>query len=95
MTNKFIRLAIILVPVFFLVLACTSIAFSAKAPTLNNTLTGSFVAQAQETPTPPITEDNSEVGSTDGIIIMGGVIAVIVLLPILLHRNAWVQDDQP
>jgi hypothetical protein len=42
----------------------------------------------QATPTPP-QEDRSEVGSTDEIIIMSGVIAFIVITPILLRRKAW------
>jgi len=45
----------------------------------------------QTTPTPPIEEDHSVVGSTDGIIIMGGVIALIVLVPILVKRKSWMQ----
>ena len=50
----------------------------------------------QITPTPDIQqEDNSEVGSTDEIVIMGGVIAVIVLLPLLIQRKAWMKEDQP
>ena len=48
----------------------------------------------QITPTPLIEEDNSEVGSTDEIAIMGGVIAVIVLVPLLLQRKAWMKKDQ-
>ena len=40
------------------------------------------------TPTPaagPV----SKVGSTDGIMLMGMIIVIIILLPILLHRNVW------
>lgn len=38
------------------------------------------------TPTPPA-EDVSEVGSTDGIVIMGVVIVIIVTLPALFHKK--------
>ena len=38
------------------------------------------------TPTPP-TENVSEVGSTDGIVIMGFVLVIVVTLPVLLHRK--------
>ncbi|HEX5838098.1 MAG TPA: hypothetical protein VFY26_09710 [Anaerolineales bacterium] len=42
----------------------------------------------QATPTQP-QEDRSEIGSTDEIAIMGGVIALIVIVPIFLRRNSW------
>jgi hypothetical protein len=38
------------------------------------------------TPTPPV-ENVSEVGSTDGIVIMGFVLVVIVTLPVLFHKR--------
>jgi len=43
----------------------------------------------QTTPTPPAKEDQSVVGSTDGIVIMGGVITLIILIPILANRKLW------
>lgn len=95
--NKLIRPAIIVASAIFLALACTVVAFSTKAPVLNNTVSAAFLAQVQETPTPPVEveeEDNSEVGSTDEIVIMGGVIAVIVLLPLLFRREAWIKNGQ-
>lgn len=95
--NKLIRPAIIALSVIFLVLACTVVAFSAKAPLLNNTVGAAFMAQVQETPTPSVEvekEDNSEVGSTDEIVIMGGVIALIVLLPLLFRREAWIKNGK-
>ena len=42
----------------------------------------------QTTPTPQ-EEDRSEIGSTDEIVIMGGVIAFIIILPIVLRRKSW------
>ena len=42
----------------------------------------------QATPTPP-QEDRSEIGSTDEIAIMGGVIALIIIVPILMKRSSW------
>ena len=91
--NKLIRPAIILASAIFLTLACAVVAFSTKAPVLNNTTAAAFVLQVQETPTPQVEEDNSEVGSTDEIVIMGGVIAAIVLLPLLLRREVWMKND--
>jgi hypothetical protein len=53
---------------------------------------GSTLAAAafflQTTPTPEQV-DRSEIGSTDGIVVMGFVLVVIVILPILLRRKAW------
>jgi hypothetical protein len=42
----------------------------------------------QTTPTPQV-QDQSEVGSTDQIVIMGGVIALIIFAPIFISRKAW------
>ncbi len=44
---------------------------------------------AQSTATPPAVGDRSEIGSTDGIVIMGVVIVMIVVVPILLRRKSW------
>lgn len=43
-------------------------------------------ALQQVTPTPTV-EDLSEIGSTDGILIMGIVIVVIVVTPVLFRRK--------
>jgi len=42
----------------------------------------------QTTPTPQVI-DHSEMGSTDEIVIMGGVIVLIIFFPILLTRKSW------
>ncbi len=42
--------------------------------------------RAQVTATPKV-EDQSQVGSTDGIVIMGFVIVVIALTPVLLRKK--------
>ena len=51
--------------------------------------TAAFLLQATATPPP---EDRSEIGSTDGIIIMGFVIVLIVIIPILLQRKSWMES---
>jgi hypothetical protein len=56
-----------------------------------STTTGYFL---QTTPTPPAEEDRSEVGSTDGIVVMGGVIALIVLISIIVKRTSWMPTEQ-
>ncbi len=45
-------------------------------------------AQYQITPT-PTPEGISHPGSTDGIMLMGIIIVIIVLLPIVLRRDTW------
>jgi hypothetical protein len=45
----------------------------------------------QNTPT-PTEADGSVAGSTDGIVWMGIVIALIVLLPLLLNRTIWTRE---
>jgi hypothetical protein len=45
----------------------------------------------QEPTATPQTEDLSEIGSTDGIIVLGGVLVLIVIVPIFFYRKAWMQ----
>ncbi len=45
----------------------------------------------QTTPTPQA-EDNSEIGSTDGIVAMGGVIALIIFIPIAVRYKYWARN---
>jgi hypothetical protein len=46
----------------------------------------------QPTSTPQV-EDVSEIGSTDGIIVLGGVIVLIVLVPIFFYRKSWIHTS--
>ena len=41
----------------------------------------------------PQAQDISEIGSTDGIIVLGGVIVLIVLVPIFLYRKSWMHTS--
>jgi len=92
--KKLIRPAIIFALTIFLALSCAMIAFSTKPPIPKGSTGAALLMQI--TPTPDVQqEDNSEVGSTDEIVVMGGVIAVIVLLPLLFQRKAWMKEDQP
>jgi hypothetical protein len=45
-------------------------------------------AALYQTPT-PTPQPVSQVGSTDGIMLMSLVIAIIILLPIVLHKSTW------
>ena len=48
-----------------------------------------LVLQPTSTPKP---KDLSEIGSTDGIVFMGIIIALIIIVPILLHRKSWMEN---
>ncbi len=70
------------------------IALFSAAVTYTTKISGSGYSSStalllQTTPTPPAEEDQSVVGSTDGIVIMGGVITLIILIPILAKRKLW------
>jgi len=73
-----------------LVLALFSAALTHSAPPAmqGNLAAAAFFLQPTTTPEP---QDLSEIGSTDGIIVMGFVIALIVLIPILLRRKSWLE----
>jgi len=90
--NRLIRPAIIAVLMTFLAFSCAMIAFSTK-PSLQQNQPGAALF-TQTTSSPPVEEDRSEVGSTDGIILMGGVIVLIVLIPILVQRRSWIPRDE-
>jgi hypothetical protein len=89
--KKIIRPAYFLTLFIFLILSCTMIAFSTKQTAAVNT-TGAVLIQASSTP--PVEEGPSEVGSTDEIVLMGGVIAAIILIPILLQQRVWRNESQ-
>ena len=74
--------------VLSLVLALFTAALTYSAPSearANITTGDSFM---QETPTPQA-EDRSVIGSTDQIVVMGGVISAIIIIPILAGRKSW------
>lgn len=57
-------------------------------PTVSAQNLGAASLALQATPTPPA-EDISEIGSTDGIFIMGVVIILIVTVPVLFPRKKY------
>lgn len=74
-----------------LVLSLLSAALSYSTPPL---LEGNFSAAAfflQPTPTPQ-PQDLTRIGSTDGIVTMGILIALIVIIPIFLRRKSWIEN---
>lgn len=69
----------ILLATFFFTLASTYLAPSVSA-------NEPVQAALQETPQPPA-DDGSEIGSTDGILIMGVVIVLIVTIPLFIQKK--------
>ena len=51
----------------------------------SESLAGASSAVMQASPTPLVADGSSEVGSTDGILIMGIVIVLIVTIPLLFN----------
>ena len=89
--KKFIRPFTILI--VGLILALTVVAFSgtnsAESERLARYSSAAFFFQI--TATAPSTEDHSEIGSTDGLILMSFVSVTIIVIPIFLRRRNWSQ----
>ena len=90
--KKLVRLIITLGLSLLLALLSAALPYSTP-PALEGTFGAAsfFAAQPTSTPQP---DDLSEIGSTDGILIMGFLIALIVVVPILWRRKAWMEDHQ-
>ena len=75
---------------FILALFSAALTYSSP-PAMEGTFGGAaaFFLQPTSTPQP---KDLSEIGSTDGIVIMGILIALIVIVPILLQRKSWMES---
>ena len=84
--KKLVRPAIIIGLSLILALFSAAISWSAQATTLLN-LSGATLS-FQTTPTPN-GQDASESGSTDEIVIMGGVLVLIIFAPIFISRKSW------
>lgn len=71
------------------VLAAISAALTYSAPL---PIQGDFSSSVffQTTPTPQ-QEGSSEIGSTNEIVVMGGLIVLIIITPIFLRRKSWMQ----
>ncbi len=67
-----------------LVFVLITAAFNPPAVSVQNL--GAAALRLQITPV-PFEEGISEIGSTDGILIMGFVIMLIILVPIIIYKN--------
>jgi len=73
---------------FVLALFSAALTYSAPPALQGNLAAAALFLQPTTTPQP---EGFSEIGSTDGIIAMGFVIALIIVIPILLRRKSWME----
>ena len=89
MMKKIMRSMIVLGISLIIALFSGALTFITPPAAMQLDLPGAAFFQ-QPTSTPQV-EDVSEIGSTDGIIILGGVIVLIVLVPIFLYRKSWMQ----
>ena len=81
------RPTITLVIAFLLALCSAALTYSTP-PAMDETFGDATFFTIQHT-TAPRQADLSEIGSTDGILIMGFVIVFIIVIPILLRRKSW------
>ena len=74
---------------FMLGLFSAALTYS-RPPAMEENIRGAaaFFIQSTATPQP---KDMSEIGSTDGIVIMGILIALIIIVPILWQRKSWME----
>jgi hypothetical protein len=85
-TQQIIRLITALIISLFLIVACSQL----NSTSIVQKSLGSAAIFQQATPTHPV-EDKSVPGTTDGIVIMGFLIVVIVIAPILIKRKTWLK----
>jgi len=88
--KKIMRPSIIFAIGLIMALCSAALTHSVQTSSLGN---ASILLQATATPLPQ--GGVSEVGSTDGIAVMGFVIVFIVLIPILLRRKSWMHTSPP
>ena len=82
-TSYIFGIALVLIVLVFALVAAANF----DHPTVSTkNLSAASLSMQITSPTPPV-GDRSEVGSTDGIVIMGFVLAIIVIIPVLFHRK--------
>lgn len=88
--KKFVRPIITVVIGLLLALFSAALTYSTP-PAMDGTFGTAAFFVMQPTSTPQ-QKDLSEIGSTDGIVVMGFVIALIVVVPLLLRRKSWMES---
>jgi len=89
--KKLVRPVIILGISLLIAFASAAVTYTAKISGSGYSTTASILLQT--TPTPKAEEDRSEIGDTNLIVVMGGVIMLIVLIPVLVQRKAWMRTE--
>lgn len=84
--KTFTRSVIVIAVSLMLALCSAAVTHTVQPAGYRDLSVAAFFLQTTATPEPV---DRSEVGSTDGIAVMGFVIVAIVIVPILLRRKAW------
>jgi len=84
--KKLVRPALVLIICLSLALLSAALTYSFQPAMQGNLSATPFFLQPTTTPQP---EDVSEIGSTDGIVAMVGIIVLILIVPILLRRKHW------
>jgi hypothetical protein len=70
--------------------ACLTLAFTTLTMHLSNSYANFQTAGVYQAATPtPTPQSLSHPGSTDGIMLMGVIIFLIILLPIIFSRSTW------
>lgn len=88
--KRFIRPLVTLGLSLVLALFSAALTYSAPPATQGDFAAAAQLLQPQPTSTPQL-KDDSVIGSTDGIIAMGLLIAIIIVIPILLRRKSWLE----
>lgn len=86
--RKFVRPIITVGLGLVLALFSAALTYTAPSQVQGDLAAAEFFIQPTTTPEP---EDLSEIGSTDGIIVMGLLIALIIVVPILARRKSWME----
>jgi len=84
--KKLVRPALVLGICLSLALLSAALTFSFQPAMQESLIATASPLQPTITPQP---QDLSEIGSTDGIVAMVGIIVLIVIIPILLRRKDW------
>ena len=83
--NKPVRLSII-IGIGLVLLFSAALSSLTPAPSPMNFRSAALYQSPTVTPQ---VEDVSEIGSTDEIMVLGGIIVLIVIVPIFLYRKSW------
>lgn len=89
--KKFLLPALMLGICLSLAILSAALTYSSQPAIQGDPSATPFVLQTTTTPQP---EGVSEIGSTDGIVAMGGIIVLIIIVPILLRRKHWMRSAQ-